>query len=175
MKIYKFIYILTALIWLIVSSCNAKCKHAQEKIFNPPDSVIVKTLGDTITDVIFNAKKVSVYKLAKVFDSTAVKLGDCEDFARDSFLTDLSPATYAVMDFILLSDTVNYKTDSMLVRTQYYPSLEFEFQKKKEIVKIRISIPDYSWSIIHNNKRRFNFNYKDQYAIQRFCNTFNIK
>lgn len=175
MKTYKFIYILTALILLAVSSCNAKCKQDKGTFYNPPDSLIVKTLGDTITDVIFNAKKVSVYKLVKVFDSTAIKIGDCEDFARDSFLTDLSPAAYAILDFVLLSDTANYKTDSMLVRTQYYPALEFEFQKKKENVKIRISIPDYSWSIIHDNKRRFNFNYKDQYAIQRFCKTFNIK
>lgn len=162
-----------AFVLFTFSSCTAYCKQSFSEVDNPPDSTIIKILGDTISDVIFNAKKVSVYKLQKVFDTVAVKLGDCEDFARDSFLTVLKPETFGILDFVLLSDTANYKTDSMLVRTQYYPLLEFEFQKKKEIVKIRISTTDYSWSIIKDNKRRYRFNYKDQYAINRFCKTFN--
>lgn len=173
MKLPKVMFLLFAIVLSSTYSCNAINEQGESDYCNPPDSNIVKILGDTISDVLFNPKKVSVYRLQKVFDTTAVKTDDCEDFKRDSLLTILKPVTICVLDFVLLSDTANYETDSLLVRTQYYPRLEFEFQKKKEIVKIRISTTDYSWSIIKDNKRRYNFNYKDKYAVNRFCKIFN--
>ena len=137
-----------------------------------PDSTIVKLLGDTITDVLFYPKKVSVYKLQKVFDTVAVNLNDCENFAQDSLLTELSAEEIGIMKFVLLTDTSNYKLDTFLIRSQYYPQLEFVFQKKKEMVKVRISENDYSWTIICNNKVVCRFNYQDKKLVERFCKLF---
>lgn len=139
---------------------------------NPPDSNIVRILGDTIADVMFSPQKITVYKLEKVFDTLAVKVDDCENFVRDSLLTDIRPETYCKLDSVLLSDTANYQLDSVKIRSQYYPILEFDLEKGDEIVKIRISTNDYSWTIIRHNKVFRRFNYSNKELVERFCKMF---
>ncbi len=174
MRIYTIILTMMLVPALTFASCNNVVENGRgiNKISNPPDSSIVKILGDTIADVIFNPKKVSAYKLKKVFDTVALKAGDCENFVKDSLLQILKPETYGALDFVLLSDTANYKLDSVKIRSQYYPLLEFEFQKKKECVKVRISTNDYCWTIIRDNKVISRFNYYDKKLVERLCNLF---
>ena len=60
-------------------------------------------------------------------------------------------------------------TDSVVVRSPYMPQLEFEFSKKKQVAHVLLSTSDFSWTVVYDGKKQFNYNYKDNGTIERFC------
>lgn len=137
-----------------------------------PDSTVCAMLGQKMADVLFCPNRVNCYTLKS---KKIVELGECEvepHWVRDSLLGRLSPQMVGILQFALIANIENYQEDSIRVKAPYVPLLEFEFQKKKDIVHVLISTADHTWTIIYNGERQMNFNYHDCELIERFCNLF---
>jgi hypothetical protein len=90
-------------------------------------------------------------------------------WVRDSMLGSLSPQLYGVIQYALISDIENYKDDSIRVKSPYVPVIEFEFRQKKNIVHIIISMSDFTWTIMYDDKRQIHYNYQNKVLINRLC------
>lgn len=138
-----------------------------------PDSVAYQTLGKRLTDVLINAKSVKVYSL--VFKE-AINSDDYEvepHFIRDSLLGSLTKDQAVVLKYMLVSNGANYHKDStFIVMSPYYPVIEFEFIKKKEVAHVIISLSNYTWTVKFDDKIQFKYNYASGTFIKRFCDYF---
>ena len=137
-----------------------------------PDSTVQAILGETVSEVLFNPNRVTCYTLK---GKSEVEPGDFEvesHWVRDELVGRLSPQMIGVLQFALVANKENYKHDSIIIRAPYIPVLEFEFQKKKNIVHVLISLSDHTWTIIYDGERQLSYNYHDCELIERFCNLF---
>lgn len=137
-----------------------------------PDSTVLAMLGQTVSDVLFNPNRVTCYILK---GKSEVEPGDYQvepHWVRDSLVGRLSPQMIGVLQFVLFANSENYKDDTLLIKAPYFPFVEFEFQKKKNVVHVLISTSDHTWTIVYNGERQINFNYHDCGLIERFCNLF---
>ena len=76
----------------------------------------------------------------------------------------------SILQFNLLSDDANYHQDSLKVRSPYVPYIEFCFEKKRQQpVHIIVSLSDFSWTILYDDKRQGNWNYADKRLMKRYC------
>lgn len=137
-----------------------------------PDSTVYAMLGETISDVLFNPNRVTCYIIKGKGD---VEPGDFQvepHWVRDSLIGRLSPQMVGVLQFALVANRENYKNDTLRIKAPYFPIVEFEFQKKKNIVHVLISTSDHTWTIVYDGERHIHFNYHDCELIERFCNLF---
>lgn len=151
----------------------ASCNGAKRKAVNDairPDSAVYYTLGKTMSEILFNPTKVTCYTIQ---GKSAVAKDDFElepHYVRDSLITKLNIGQFNILQFNLLSDAENYKEDSIKVRSPYVPCIEFCFEKKKmEPVHVLISLSDFSWTIIYDDKRQGNWNYAEKRLMERYC------
>lgn len=165
MKFFVFLSVLSA---GILTACAApKEKGGNYDI--QPDSAVYYTLGKTMSDVLFDPKKVTCYILkgkAKTEES------DYElepHYVRDSLVAKLKDDKVAILQFELLADEKNYGQDSMKVRSPYVPAIEFCFERKKIQVHVIISLSNFSWTILYDDKRQGNWNYADKRFMERYC------
>ena len=87
-----------------------------------------------------------------------------------SLIAKLTSNQITLLQFNLLSDEENYKEDSIKVKSPYVPCIEICFEKKKQQpVHVIISFSDYSWTVVYDDKRQFNWNYADKRQIERLC------
>lgn len=134
-----------------------------------PDSAMCARLGNTVADVLFNPSKIVCYR---VKGKTEVGKDDYvlePHYVRDTEIGTLSSKLLPVLPFILTTDEASYSRDTILVRSPYMPQLEFEFFKKNVTAHVLISLSDYSWTLVYDGKKQFNYNYQDKRAIARFC------
>lgn len=153
-----------------LSSCIC-VKGNSDKSISQPDSVVYYTLGKTMSEVLFNPSKVTCYKVRgkSVVDRVDYELEP--HYVRDSLVCKLDIVQIGILQFNLLLDEENYREDSIKVRSPYVPCIEFCFEKKKmEPVHIIISLSDYSWTILFDDKKQGNWNYADKRLMQRYCN-----
>jgi hypothetical protein len=152
---------------LLLSSCNSKAEIKSDRQISP-DSNIVKIVGDTVADVLFSPKSVSLYfsKNRKKKDGKEVEIAP--GFVRDTLAAKLSPADIAVLQFVLLSDTLNYRKNKEQIKSPYMPLYEFVFAKKKETVQVLISFSDNYWEIKRNNKTVCKYNFANYNQLSRF-------
>lgn len=137
-----------------------------------PDSTVYAILGQTISDVLFNPNKVTCYTLK---GKEEIEPGDFQvepHWVRDRFVGRLSPQMMGVLQFSLIANSENYKNDTIRIKAPYFPVLEFEFQKKRNIVHVLISTLDHTWTIVYDGERQIHFNYHDCELIGRFCDLF---
>ena len=150
------------------ASCNG-IKEKVEKYSIQPDSAVYYTLGKTMSDVLFSPSKVTCYTLK---GKATVAKEDMEiepHYVRDSLITKLNANQIALLQFNLLADVENYKEDSLRVRSPYVPYIEFCFEKKKlQPVHVIISLSDFSWTVIFDDKRQFNWNYENKRLMERY-------
>lgn len=91
-------------------------------------------------------------------------------YVRDSLIAKLSVSQINMLQFNLLSDEENYKEDSIKVRSPYVPCIEFCFEKKKKNpVHVIVSLSDFSWTIVYDDKKQGNWNYADKRLMERYC------
>ena len=170
----KSLFLLTLMIpsmWCM-ASCNSIGKKHQPVVSMPqPDSTVYAMLGRTMSDVLFSPQKVTCWRLKPKAEPTANDYQVEPHWARDSLIGQLTPQMYGVLQFLLLNNPECYRHDSVLVRSPYFPRVEFEFVKKKTVVHVVVSLADYSWSAMYDDKCQFNFNYADKELIDRFCQT----
>ena len=156
---------------LCMASGDIIGKHPPIKRIQP-DSTVCAMLGQSISDVLFNPNKVTCYTIK---GKGEIETGDFQvepHWVRDSLVGRLSPQMIGVLQFALVSNGENYKNDTLLRKTPYFPIIEFEFQKKKNVVHVLISTNDRTWTIVYNGVRQLNYNYHDRELIERFCNLF---
>lgn len=158
---------LTLVSVLLLNSCSSRAENVTE-IPIKPDTAIVKIVGDTVADVLFTPKSVTLYlsKNRKKLNDKEVEIAP--GFVRDTLVTKLTPSNIAVLQFVLLSDTINYKKDKEQIKSPYVPLYEFIFVKKKETVQVLISFSDNYWEIKRGNKTVCKYNFANRELLSRF-------
>ena len=150
-------------------SCNAANKKTT-KYSIQPDSTVYYTLGKTMSDILFSPTKVTCYTIQ---GKSTVSETDFElepHYVRDSLIAKLDDEQISILQFNLLTDDANYHQDSLRVRSPYVPCVEFCFEKKKQQpVHIIVSLSDFSWTILYDDKRQGNWNYADKLLMERYC------
>ncbi len=134
-----------------------------------PDSSAYAHLGKRLATILFSPSKVRCYHLTGKETVGKDEIQIEPHFVRDTLISVLTPQEQTILQYALLSSEKNYERDSMVIMSPYVPCLEFEFTKKKESAHIVISLSDFSWSIIYDDKKQFNYNYFETSLIEKFC------
>jgi len=181
MKVKFLIMAISLLQVFSLTSCSATPskkvvpKNKPRVVTLRPDSVAYSFLGKTMSDALFTPDKVNCYSLIPKETTTPDDVVIEPHFVRDTLIAKLDAKAIGVIQFLLLSNKENYKEDSLKVKSPYYPVLEFEFIKKKVIVHVLVSMSDYSWTVVYDDKKQFNWNFSDKDAVIRFCELFTKK
>ena len=150
---------------VLLNSCSSK---AEKLTVISPDSLITKIVGDTVADVLFSPKSVTLYLSKNRKKQNDKEVETAPGFVRDTLVAKLNPSDIAVMQFVLLSDTINYKKDKEQIKSPYVPLYEFVFVKKKETVQVLISFSDNYWEIKRGNKTVCKYNFANRELLSRF-------
>lgn len=141
-------------------------KNMGQNSFQPCDSVIAQ-LGKTATEAIFNPSKVEVYR---VEGRDTIGKGEVEiekNFVRKDLIGTLSKDYIKLVQYLLVADVANYGIDSVRVRSPYLPDCELKFIRKNQSVSILVSRSDFTWTLVSDGKKQFNYNYAEKSAIDR--------
>lgn len=157
-----------------MTSCSAKTpKGGQTGSMFEPNPAVCKSLGKSLTEILFSPNKVKVYSLRGVENVEKNDIEIDDHFVRDTLITTLDAKQIALLQYLLLANEENYKNDSVQIRSPYIPSLEFEFVKKKaQTAHVLISLQDRTWTIVYDGKVQCNWNYTNKELIKRFSNYF---
>lgn len=169
-----FIHVTTTLVafTLIMIVCTALSPSRAKKIpLNKalPDSLVSVHLGTTLAEILLNSSSVTLYSVKGKEETDKNDFVLEPHYVRDSLIGVLSSDAAAVLEFLLISDENNYSIDTVMVRSPYMPQLEFEFARKRKVAHVLLSTTDFSWTVIYDGKKQFNYNYTDHAAIERFC------
>ena len=158
-----------------VTTKNILRKNMGHDIIMPSKEVTAQ-LGKTASEVIFNPTKVTLYRLE---GRDTIKDGEVEvdkNFVRVDTVGTLDKEYVKLVQYLLIADTANYSTDSMRVKSPYYPEIELVFEQKNVSATVLVSLSDFSWTLISDGKKQFTYNYAEKNAIRRlFINIFNFK
>lgn len=171
MKTFTKVIMMATALAFITLACSGFSSPKQKKLTvakSLPDTLISAQLGKTLSEILLNPTSVTMYS---VKGKEETKEGDFvlePHYVRDSLYGVLSTEAVAILEFTLIANAENYKSDSVLVRSPYLPQFEFEFAKKKQIAHVLVSMSDFSWTVIYDGKKQFNFNYADKETIERF-------
>lgn len=184
MRYSRFLILLIAqMLWVncfAACSSGSKSKVTKSKTELPvcnewihPDDIAYQTLGRRLTDLLINAKSIKVYSLTPKEQLNPDDYEVDAHFVRDSLLGTLTKEQAIVLKYNLVSNGANYHKDSsLIVMSPYYPAIEFEFTKKKEVAHIIISLSDYTWGVKYDDKIQFKYNYANGTFVKRFCDYF---
>lgn len=176
MKNYVFLISCFLFISASIMSCSAfpfgktKVKLGADIIV--PDSLVCAQLGASVTETLFSPTSVTCYLLKGKSEVLESDVQIEPHFVRDTLIGTLEPELYSILQYMLIADPVNYNQDSVMVKSPYMPRVEFEFAKKKTVVHVVVSLSDFSWSVIFDNKKQFNYNYADKAFMARYCTMF---
>lgn len=155
-----------------LSSCIAK----EPKVSKEPvrvDSVVYQNLGKSLYDILSSPQKVSCYLLEAKEEIKKEDIVIEKPFVRDTLLVEkMSKNDVAILQYLLPMDRENYQNDTIKVRSPYIPYLEFLFTKKKSEAHVLVSLSDFTWTVIYDEKRQLHWNYADKKQIRRFCKQF---
>lgn len=158
---------------LCMASCDLSSRKKPTPIPNPaPDAAVYAVLGKTMSDVLFNPQRVTVWTLRPKSAPDSLDFQVEPHWVRDSLVGTLSAQMTGVLQFALIANPASYGHDSIRVRSPYFPAIEFEFTQKKQTLHVIVSLANYTWTVIFDDKRQFNFNYADKELIHRFCQQF---
>lgn len=141
-------------------------KNMGQNCFQPCDSVIAQ-LGKTATEVIFNPSKVEVYRVEGRDTIGKDEVEIEKNYVRKDMIGTLSKDYIKLVQYLLVADPANYKDDDMRVRSPYLPDLEMRFIRKNQVVSILVSRSDFTWTLVSDGKKQFNYNYAEKSAIDR--------
>ena len=169
-----FLIFMMTLTVIGMTSCSAKTTRGTltTSLF-APDSVVYKSLGKSLSEILFSPSKVKVYSLKGVENVGESDVEIEDHFVRDNLIATMDANQVALLQYLLLTNEENYKNDSTQIRAPYLPQLEFEFTKKKgQVAHVVISVNDRTWTVIYDDKVQFNWNYANKRIVTRFCNYF---
>lgn len=166
----KQILFLFGILCSIPSLVSCQSLHEKMAIYSiQPDSAVYCNLGKTVSDVLFSPKKVTCYTIK---GKATVEKGDCElepHYVRDSLVAKLNDEEIGILQFTLLADEENYGQDSVKVRSPYVPCIELCFEKKKQVAHVIVSLSNFSWTIMYDDKKLGNWNYSNKRLMERYC------
>lgn len=181
----KLLFLVTVLCLVITAiTCHAGDKNKTKKKMTPttlikknmgqdcflPSDSVKAHLGTMASEVIFNPTKVVVYR---VEGRDSIREGEVEvekNFVRTKMVGTLSKDCVRLVQYLLITDSDNYGIDSMRVRSPYVPDIELQFIRKNEVVSVLVSRSDFTWTLISDGKKQFNYNYAEKKAINRLFN-----
>lgn len=169
-----FLILVMSLTVIGMMSCSAKAvkDNWAESMF-APDTMVYKSLGKTLSEILFSPAKVNVYSLKSVETIGKDDVVIEDHFVRDTLITSMNVKQIAVLQYLLLGNKDNYQNDSIQIRAPYLPQLEFEFIKKKGLTAhVVVSVNDRTWTVLYDDKVQFNWNYAHKKLIARFCDYF---
>ena len=165
--------------------CFAACSPAEKKVivqrpeplavaeWMAPDSIALGHLGNRLSNLLLNASKVLVYRLTPREQVNSDDVEIVPHFVRDTLLGTLNKEQMAILKYSLISCGANYFNDSTLIPlAPYYPIIEFEFERKKQVAHVFVSLSDFKWGVNFDGKQQFLFNYADCITLHRICNYF---
>lgn len=159
-----------------LSSCFAKepkAGRATAKGTENVDSVVYASLGKSLFEILSSPQKVSCYLLKAKEEIKEEDVVIEKPFVRDTLLVEkMSKDDVAILQYLLPMDKENYQNDTIKVRSPYIPYLEFLFTKKKSEAHVLVSLSDFTWTVIYDEKRQLHWNYADKRQICRFCKQF---
>lgn len=174
MKQKVFLICLVGLIGL--SSCMAKepkMSKADGGEAADVDSVVYKNLGKSLYELLSSPQRVSCYFLKAKENIKAEDIVIEKPFVRDTLLVGkISKEDIAILQYLLPMDRENYQNDSVIVKSPYLPVIEFLFTKKKAEAHVLVSLSDFTWTVVYDDKIQLHCNYADKKQIRRFCNKF---
>lgn len=141
-------------------------KNMGQNSFQPCDSVIAQ-LGKTATEVIFNPSKVEVYRVEGRDTIGKDEVEVDKNYVRQNLIGTLSKDYTRLVQYLLIADPANYGIDSVRVRSPYSPEVELKFIRKNVSVSVLVSRSNYTWTLLSDGKRQFNYNYAEKSAIDR--------
>lgn len=171
MKTFTRLLSIIAALSLIMLASSAYSSSKQKKLVlarSLPDSLVLTQLGNTLTDILVNPTTVTMYAVRGKEQTDRNDFVLEPHYVRDSLYGVLSPEAITILEFTLITNESNYRTDSIKVRSPYMPQFEFEFSKKKQTAHVLLSTSDFSWTVIYDGKKQFNYNYTDNGTIERF-------
>lgn len=176
MKNHVFIISCFLLIGASMMSCSAftlgKTKVKLGTDIVVPDSLVCAQLGSSVKETLLSPSSVKCYLLKGKSEVLESDFQVEPHYVRDTLVGALEPELYSILQYMLIADSNNYQQDSVMVKSPYMPRVEFEFTKKKTVVHLVISLSDFSWSVIFDDKKQFNFNYADKAFVARYCSMF---
>lgn len=142
-----------------------------------PDSTAYANLGRRLTELLFNTKKVTAYRVIPRDTIITGQITVDNNFVRGEKIGKLTKEQIAVFNYILLSDGCNYARDtSFIPMIPHLPVIEFEFEKKNEVARVWYSPDNNTWGIHYDDRNLFRYNIAQPDAITRLVNYFlNIK
>lgn len=140
------------------------------KFWNVPDSTARSIMGNRLSELIVNPKKVEMYSVvfrdSIHFDNELVDT----DFVIDSLICKLSKEQIAVLNHILTTDGSNFEVDTLAIpMIPHRPTVAFNFKNKNDNAIIWYSPDDFTWGIKYDGRNLFWYNVAYPSVINRFC------
>ena len=171
MNIFFYAICISGCLFCLVIACCAftprSKKISTRKAVN--QSEVRAELGNTLADLLLDPASVTCYSVKGKEKITPDDIELEPHYVRDSLCGSLSPEAISVLTFLLTSDMDNYSRDSVLIKSPYMPEIEFSFTRRKQEAHVLVSMTNFSWTVIYDGKKQFNYNYVDKRNIARFC------
>ncbi|MBD5424874.1 MAG: hypothetical protein HDR45_01595 [Bacteroides sp.] len=175
----KFNRLLSASLALGMAFCSltacAKIRKATPtpiaaQAWNYPDSAVCEILGTRLCKLITNPKCVEMYSVAYRDSAHANSELISKDFVKDSLICKLNKEQVATLNFLLISDSANYSTDTLAIpMIPHHPLVAFDYINKQDHALVWYSPGDFTWGIRFDGKNQFKYNTINADNLNRFC------
>lgn len=144
--------------------------------WNAPDSTAQSILGNRLSSLLSNPKKVNMYNVVYCDslhrDNALVET----DFVLDTLICKLNKEQIATLDFLLVADAGNYAIDTLAIPLiPHRPMFAFDFKGKNENAIVWYSPDDYTWGIRYDGRDILYYNVAHPELMSRLCNKLSHK
>lgn len=168
--LFIFASILIGAVWACAES-SGKCQgELFSNRWDAPDSAVQSILGNRLTELLMEPKKVEMYTV--VYRDSAHRNNEQveADFVLDSLICKLNKEQTATLNFLLISDSLNYKVDTLAVpMIPHRPEYAFKYTVKKDKAIVWYSPGDFTWGIRYDGRDLFWYNADQPSNVNRFC------
>lgn len=133
------------------------------------DSLIISHLSKSVAEIVSMPDRVICYTIANKDSILPSDIVLQTQFVKDSAISVLTKKEINILQYLLVEDIESYKNDSTIIRSPYLPEIGFDFIKKNSTVHVLISLVDYSWTVIYDEKEFLHFNFANKEIFTKFC------
>ena len=156
-----------------LACADSRRRHSDTAFSNrwdAPDSVARSIMGNRLSELVSNPKKVVMYTV--IYRDTAHRNNILvePDFVLDSMVCKLSKEQVSTLNFMLVADSANYMVDTLAVpMIPHRPAYAFNYIIKKDTALIWYSPGDFTWGIRYDGRDMFWYNVANPSILNRFC------
>lgn len=147
---------------------NPKKTNPTQSITAGVDSIVMQSLGDSIFQVLFSPDSVMAAKVNAV--KTDTKTQKSISYKPALPMKKVTSNDVQLLQLGYLSDSQNYKNDTIIRMSPYIPIMELDFYRNGEMVKMTVSFSDATWNLVKDDKEVLNYNYKTEEPILKIYN-----